>query len=261
MKRQYVNEIKAIIILAAAIILFASLISFVPEDLSWYTSHPNSPAKNLIRIFGAYMAGSLFFVLGYSAYGIVLFLFFWGWEKLSSREVPFNIYKLISFTVLFCSLSSFLSMIGSQVSAWRFHRSGILGVSIADFFISYFGQVGTFIIVITLGILSLIVLGEFLISPFLFRISGTLKDSFGSLPERILSRKEKFLKTPERPRLQFNKLQEQLKQKEKQKLGKILAPSDSAKQARAVPEPNLEIRTPSKPNIRMAFPDKKEESK
>ena len=61
MKRQHIDEIKAIIVLSIGMILLASLLSFVPEDLPLYTSHPNSPAKNLIRIVGAYTAGALLF--------------------------------------------------------------------------------------------------------------------------------------------------------------------------------------------------------
>ena len=49
MKHEHVNEIKGIIILACGLILLASLISFVPEDLPWYASQPNIPVKNLIK--------------------------------------------------------------------------------------------------------------------------------------------------------------------------------------------------------------------
>lgn len=50
MKQEHLSEIKAIIILSLGMILLASLVSFVPEDLPWYTSHPNVPAHNLVRI-------------------------------------------------------------------------------------------------------------------------------------------------------------------------------------------------------------------
>ena len=72
MRTEHLNEIKGIIILALALILLASLLSYVPEDLIWYTSHPNSPAHNLIRVTGAYTAGALFFLVGYSSYLIVM---------------------------------------------------------------------------------------------------------------------------------------------------------------------------------------------
>ena len=63
MKKEHINEIKGIIILALGIILLASLVSFVPEDLSWFTSNPNVPAHNWIRITGAYIAGLSFFIV------------------------------------------------------------------------------------------------------------------------------------------------------------------------------------------------------
>ena len=93
MKEEHINEIKAIVILAVGVILLLSLLSFVPEDLSWYTSTPNIPAKNWIRATGAYTAGSLLFVFGYSAYASVAFLFFWSWNKFASRELRFSFSK------------------------------------------------------------------------------------------------------------------------------------------------------------------------
>jgi len=113
MKQEHISEIKAVIILAIGLILLASLVSFVPDDLTWYTSHPNIPAKNLIRITGAYAAGSLFFVFGYSAYVLVLFLFFWSWNKFTLRNIRFTPSKLVSFAVLFCVLSTLLGITGS----------------------------------------------------------------------------------------------------------------------------------------------------
>jgi DNA segregation ATPase FtsK/SpoIIIE-like protein len=79
MKYEHISEIKGIIILALGLILLASFVSFTPADLSWYTSSPNVPAKNWVRIFGAYTAGSLFFTFGNSAYLVVFFIVFFFW--------------------------------------------------------------------------------------------------------------------------------------------------------------------------------------
>ena len=102
MKQQHINEIKAIIVLAIGAILLASLVSFVPDDLSWYSSNPNIPAKNLIRSCGAYLAGSLLFVFGFSSYAFVIFLLFWSWNKFANRDLSLSLSKLISFVILFC---------------------------------------------------------------------------------------------------------------------------------------------------------------
>ena len=164
MKAEHINEIKGIIILALGIILLASLLSFVPEDLPWYTSNPNIPAQNLIRIVGAYVAGSTFFVFGFSAYFFVVFLFFWSWVKFASRNLNFSAMKLIAAFVFVCVLSALVSLSGNHDTASRFDRAGIVGLLIADFLNRYFG-VGAYIILFMLGALSFIVTGEFLISP------------------------------------------------------------------------------------------------
>ena len=165
MKEEHVSEIKAIVILALGLILFASLISFVPEDLSWYTSSPNVPARNLIRITGAYIAGVTLFVFGYSSHFLVIFLLFWSWNKFALREIEFSISKLISSLVLFAVVSSFFSITGSQDIVARFGRSGIVGLLFSDFLLTYLGRMGTYIVLITLGVLSLILTGEFLVAP------------------------------------------------------------------------------------------------
>ena len=130
MKEEHINEIKAVIIFAFGIIFLASFVSFIPEDLSWYTSNPNVPAKNLIRVTGAYTAGSLFFVFGYSAYALVAFLFFWRWNKFVSRELQFTIAKFISALILFCVISYLLSMAVGEGDVALFQREGIM---IGDF--------------------------------------------------------------------------------------------------------------------------------
>ncbi len=188
MKQEHTNEIKAIVILSLGMILFASLISFVPEDLSWYTSVPNLPAKNFIRITGAYLSGSLFFVFGYSAYALVVILFFWSWNKFSSRDIEFTISKFISSLTLFAVLSSLFSMIGPQESALRFKRAGVVGFIISDFLIRYIGRMGAIIILLTLAILAIILIGEFLVAPMLILLFEKLKVASGSFKEFIASR-------------------------------------------------------------------------
>ena len=93
MKPQYVNEIKGILLLALSIIFFASLVSYTPEDLPWFTDSPNIPVKNFVSIVGAYAAGIFFFALGYSAYLIVVILFLWSWSKFLLRDVNFSLSK------------------------------------------------------------------------------------------------------------------------------------------------------------------------
>ncbi|HOW34848.1 MAG TPA: DNA translocase FtsK [Candidatus Omnitrophota bacterium] len=255
MKReQIINEIKAVVISAAAIILFASLISFDPHDLPWYTSHPNYPAHNLIRIFGAYLAGGLFFVLGYSAYAIVAFLLFWSWDKFSSKELKFSLSKLISFIVMFCVLGSLFSMIGLQAHTARFQRGGLLGIYTSDFLISYFGRIGAYVILLTLGLLALILIGEFLVSPFLFKIVDLLKEKFGFLKDRIkegrVTEDSRKAVTVKLPNIEKQKAPKPDKSIAKLFKGKEEKPDKSEPISEPAPAP--------KPQIRVSVPESKE---
>ncbi|MDD5236814.1 MAG: DNA translocase FtsK 4TM domain-containing protein, partial [Candidatus Omnitrophica bacterium] len=72
MRKKHINEIYAVILFAAVVILFVSLFSFTSDDLSFYTSHPNITAKNVIRGFGAHIAGTLRFFFGIASYAFCL---------------------------------------------------------------------------------------------------------------------------------------------------------------------------------------------
>ena len=176
MKLEHVNEIKGIIIFALSVLLLFSLVSFNPHDVSWYTSKPNLPPHNWIGSFGAFIAGVFFFLLGISSYFLVGIGFFWSWNKFTSREIRFNFFKFISLLMLFIVSSSLLALLGDQVEAQRFLRGGLVGIVFSNFLESYFSPGGAFIILFAFGALSLVVTGEFLVSPFfiwLFRLAGS----------------------------------------------------------------------------------------
>ncbi len=247
MKQSHINEIKAIVIFAVGLILFVSLLSFVPADLPWYTSHPNHPAKNLIRTCGAYVAGSLLFVFGYSSYAFVIFLLFWSWNKLASRDISLSFTKFISFFILFCSLSALFSMFGPQAAHGRFNRGGMVGLFFSDFLVSNIGPTGAFIFLFTLGILTLILIGEFLISPVVFKIPEALRDFFSWVrdhfsqdKERLLTVKKPKFKEPLKPR-EFKKPFSQFFPEEKKSDQIARDPLKMKSDVRKEPAPQIRI--------------------
>jgi len=204
MKKEYISEIKGIIILALGLILLASLVSFVPQDLPWITSRPHAPAHNLIRVVGAYASGILFFIFGYSAYALVVFLFFWSWNTFSSREIHFTFSKFASLLVLLCVISALFGMTGAEDSILRFQRAGMIGFLSADFLARYLGWIGGYIVLLTLGALTLVVTGELLVSPFLFRLAEGFQNilvSMGEQWESLTERRAAAAKT--RPVLKY----------------------------------------------------------
>jgi len=194
MKEEHINEIKAIVVLSLGMILLASLLSFVPSDLPWYTSEPNVPAKNLIRITGAYGAGSLLFVFGLSSYALVIFLFFWSWNKFSSRDIQFTWSKLLSSVVLICVVSALFSMVGSQESISRFERSGIVGLMLSDFLVHYLGGIGSYIVLLSLGAMALILTGEFLVTPVFLELYERIRNLIATQKDRVSEKKPKMPK-------------------------------------------------------------------
>lgn len=184
MKSEHLNEIKGILILALALILFASLVSYVPEDLPWFTAHPNNPTHNLIRIAGAYAAGSLFFLFGYSSYFLVVFLFFWSWNIFTSRSMVFTFARIASLLLFVGVMGSLFSLTGSAVMANRFQRGGLGGLLFSDFLVHYFGDIGAYIILFALACLCLVVAGEFLVSPLFVRFTRGLIELWHAIRDK-----------------------------------------------------------------------------
>jgi DNA segregation ATPase FtsK/SpoIIIE, S-DNA-T family len=200
MKLEHLNEIKGIVILALSLILLASLVSFTPTDLSWFTSKPNPHAQNWIGIAGAYGAGVFFFLVGYSAYFLVGIGVFFSWNKFTSRDLPFNFFKFLSILILFIVAAGLFSFFAGDRGGARFISGGIIGVVFSGFLVGYFQPLGALIILFTLGALALVVTGEFLVSPFFIwmglGIMQAFQRVFKGVPMPSLPRqKEKFRST------------------------------------------------------------------
>ncbi len=181
MKHEHLNEIKGIVILALSLIVLASLVSFTANDLAWFTSAPNPRPHNWIGIAGAYSAGVLYFILGLSAYFFVVIGFFLSWNKFTSRELPFSFPKFLSVLILFSVIASLFALVTPAGEAARFTRAGIVGIVVCDTLLKYFSPLGAFLILMTFGALALIVVGEFLVSPFFVWLAGLIVKTFHKL--------------------------------------------------------------------------------
>ncbi|MFA5099664.1 MAG: DNA translocase FtsK, partial [Candidatus Omnitrophota bacterium] len=167
MKQKRINEFKGVILFAAGLIILASLISFDANDLSWYTSHPNIPPHNLIRTFGALLAGIFMFFFGYAGFAAPLFIL-WTAVNFFRNDPPLmRVPRLIGVIVLMLSVSSMIALVFIRHEALSFYRAGFTGFLISKFVVSYFGQLGGYILFTALILLSLALVTEVLISTFL----------------------------------------------------------------------------------------------
>lgn len=249
MKIEHLNEIKGIIILAITLILLASLVSFTPYDLSWYTSTPYQPAHNWIGIAGAYGAGILFFLLGYSAYFLAVITIFLSTNKFAHRDVQFNFFKLVSMITLFIVASALFALTGSDESRDQFIRGGIIGSTFGNFLVTYVSRFGAFLLLFTFGALALVVTGEFLLSPLVmllwrktFETAKGAVDKVKDLPIKplpLFGESKTNVKAAEKP---FNKVNE--KPIEKPVVKPVVEKKPEPKIMPAVVAPKVE-----KPNI------------
>ncbi|MCX5702561.1 MAG: DNA translocase FtsK [Candidatus Omnitrophica bacterium] len=169
MKERRLNEIKGVIFVAIGLIILASLISFTPFDLGFYTSHPNVPPRNLIRTFGAYLAGMLLFLFGWSSYIMPFFILLLGTRFFKQEKPDLRMPKVLGIFILLLSLSSIIG-ITLKNDGIAFSRAGLLGFTLSNFITTYFGRLGGYIVFITLGILSIALVTEILISSFFLNV-------------------------------------------------------------------------------------------
>ncbi len=176
MRERRLNEIKAIICIALGLIILASLLSFTPFDLPFYTSHPNIPPHNLIRAFGAYLGATALFLFGWAGYLIPLFIFYLALRMFRQQPVDLRVPQFVGLGVLLLSASSLiaLSLVNVHIS---FSYGGAVGFWCAQLTQTYFGRLGGYILFSTLFILAVALLTEALISALFFNLVGRLRSS------------------------------------------------------------------------------------
>ncbi|MGE4357564.1 MAG: DNA translocase FtsK [Candidatus Omnitrophota bacterium] len=190
MQKEKWEEILGIIFLAVGLIILTSFISYTPDDLSFYSSSPNNPPRNFIRIFGAVFSGIVFFLFGYAGYLIPLFLIGWAVKNFMHFSPQRIKLKVFSLFVSGIGMAGILSLIGMEETT-KFRSGGITGYYLSIFLTHYFGKLGAWIILITMELLSVMLLTDILIIPY---IAG-LKEGFMGSVEFL---KKTNLKLPRR---------------------------------------------------------------
>ncbi|MFH1442111.1 MAG: DNA translocase FtsK [Candidatus Omnitrophota bacterium] len=231
MRKQRINEIQGVILISAGLIILASLISFTPFDLSFYTSHPNIPPKNFIRGFGAYFAGILFFLFGKSSFVIPFLVLFLGGRLFKQDKPDLRFPKILGFLILILSISSLIGTFTLKNAAIKFSHAGFLGFIISSFTTAYFGKLGSSILFLTLIILSFVLVTDILISTFFVNILGRI--------ESFLAPLAIFKKTKPRAkeRREFSNLREEKVNKKRSFVAEL-----KSKISASIPKINPEIK-------------------
>jgi len=221
--------------------VLASLIRFDRLDLVFYTSHPNLPAKNLLGVFGAYLAGLIVLLFGNISSFVIPFLVIILGIKYFRQDKPYlSVGRLLGMFVLLVSISSLIGMFNLNNDPLRFQLSGFFGALTSNFITTYFSRLGGFIIFITFIILSLALVTEILISSLFLNLTEKIKSVF--LRFTVFSRKQKPGLPKARPNLD-NKIAPVFKKQEAQSVAakpKIFMPQEAI-------APKLKIQIKNKP--------------
>ncbi len=164
--------LKSIIFFFVFLLVFLSLISYSPQDISAISAPKPVSISNFIGITGAYIAFGLFFLLGYAAYFIPFYLFFLGWAELEFlRFHGLGRNKIVNtIAFIFCALflAAFIGLFFNQ-NTEVFGAGGLAGFLLSNFFKKYLGPTGAFITVsLILAINAILLFGFFFMDSLKF---------------------------------------------------------------------------------------------
>ncbi|MBI2870571.1 MAG: DNA translocase FtsK [Candidatus Omnitrophica bacterium] len=169
LKAQRRNELWACALLAAALFLAISLLSYDVGDTALRSSPANSPTLNRTGVIGAYLSEILILFFGKSAFLVPLIFFVWSLSRFLGVVPPKLGLKLFGFFVLLFSASAWTG-IGNRESGIVVQQGGVCGLLLSSLLTPYFGMLGSRIVVGALLALSLLLATEFLFVPFFLRV-------------------------------------------------------------------------------------------
>jgi len=165
--RNLSSFLKSTVLSLISLLIFLSLISYIPKDVAFLSSPAPESISNLIGIGGAYLAFFLFFVFGYAAYFFPFALFFLSLDKLGvlrfSGLGKSKVVNILAFLFFIIFLSAFIGLF-PDINTEVFKSGGITGFFLAGFFNKYLGGYGSFItIFLLLAINAILFFGFFFI--------------------------------------------------------------------------------------------------
>ncbi len=165
-------------LITMSIFIFLSLVTFDSADTSFYAFPPNTPVKNLGGFVGAYIGAFLFFLMGISAYIIPTLFLIWGMSRFFKTAAQ-RLYARVAGTfILILATSSLASMIIDGNAVDEFRYGGTFGFFLSKIMLRYCGVIGSYVILSSLLILSLVLATEFMIFPLIQKCGALLAGSF-----------------------------------------------------------------------------------
>ena len=144
-------EILGILCMAISFLALISMVGYNSYEDPGIS--PNIKVENPMGILGVFIAYFLIkFSFGYSSFLLPVLGSVWGWWFFSKREAPIlsRISGYLLSVMLLISVTLGLFEIGMYSSSGiEFNYSGLIGGNLANFLVSFFGMIGSSIILLT----------------------------------------------------------------------------------------------------------------
>lgn len=234
MRQERLNEIWGVFALLLGLFTLASLLFFRPEDIAFYTSHPQTPVHNYAGVTGANLAFWLFLTFGLSAFLIPLLFLLWAGCFFLQRVPEKKIFKFAGLGIALFSMATLVAIAVPQDE--RFNEAGAVGYLAGTHLLRYFGLVGSTIVAASCLLLSLLLATDFLLYPlirgFLEKVQLTGSAAFGLINgalrrvKDVLSSMRVQAPKPEKTRPAKPAVEKKEKEKPKAKTAEVPAMPD-----------------------------------
>jgi len=144
------HEVRGVLLMALALFVLISLISYHPTDSSGNT-YGSGDIQNFGGSMGAHLSDWLFQFLGYGSFLIPFMMFYWGIRKFRPALEDAHSANLLGFILLMVCFCSFLALLqlDRYDSSRGFLTGGVLGHLVSQFFLPFFNTLGTLLLVLT----------------------------------------------------------------------------------------------------------------
>ncbi|MFQ5802833.1 MAG: DNA translocase FtsK, partial [Candidatus Methylomirabilales bacterium] len=182
------KEVLGLLFMALALLLLVSLLSFSPQDPSFFHYVSRGGAvQNFGGLVGAHLAGDLLGILGVAAFLLPPALFWVGFSLVSRRRLQAQTFRFVGFLFLLGSTCLFLNLLEHQgfLPAFRGeHPGGVVGILLLHALRPTLGPFGLYLATLT-GMLLFMVLvsqGSFI------GLIRSLREIFAWLGRRLATR-------------------------------------------------------------------------
>ena len=182
-KHKHANEIIALVLFAAGLLILLSLVSYSAADPCFSVAGHTGAVRNYIGIIGSYLSDALLRILGVSAYLVPAFLFAYALFLGFGKEALHPHLKKVGGLVLIVSSAVLFGLQGDTVRLLNeeLPSGGLLGSLVSRFLLRGVSVTGSYIITVTAIVSSLM-----LLTPFSLRGAlAWIRNAYGRLMEQI----------------------------------------------------------------------------